>query len=84
MNYLTKERKDLLVEQLVGISGWIVSCKTKAQVKTCVDMLDRIHKESYGGKDARLIYNLGITTGIVQLQLHYMKKEQKKLAESKN
>lgn len=79
MRKLSQARKDLLVKKLIALSGWIVSCVTKEQAQTCVDMLHSINHESYGSKDEKLIYNLGITTGIVKLHLHHMKKEQDKL-----
>lgn len=81
---MDKERIDFLVNQMVGVSGWIVSCKTKVQVKVVMDFFEKINQECYGSRDVKLIYNLGITTGVMQLHVHNLKKEQEKLASVNN
>jgi len=83
MDILTKERTELLIARLVAVSGWIVSCKTKEQVKTVMDYFEKINQECYGTRNVRLVYNLGITTGVMQLAVHHLKKEQKRLASIK-
>lgn len=81
---LSQERIDFLVNQMVGVSGWIVSCKTKVQVKTVFDFFEKINTECYDNSNSKLIYNLGITTGIMKLHVHNLKKEQEKLASVEN
>lgn len=62
------------IEGLVKIADWAVSCKTLEQLETLDNFYDR-HTDRYeGNHSAKLIYNLGLVSGIIKHKKHTLKK----------
>ena len=74
---MRKQEVDLIIEKLVTIADWAVSCKTFIQLDTVKKCLDELNISTiYGTKNARLTYNVGYVDGIIKLKEHYLKPEE--------
>ena len=73
---MRKQEVDLIIEKLVTIGDWAVSCKTLLQLATVKSFLDELSETSlYGTSNARLSYNVGYVDGIIRLKEHTLKPE---------
>lgn len=62
------------IEGLVKIGDWAVSCKTLEQLETLDSFYDRHCNRYQGNHSAKLIYNLGLVSGVILHKKHTLKK----------
>lgn len=65
---------DKEIDSLVKIGDWAVSCTTLDQLETLDEFYDRHCIKYEGVNSAKLIYNLGMVSGIILHKKHTINK----------
>lgn len=71
---LTDQEIDDFINQCTTIGNWGISCKTLEQFEVVEEFFEKFNKKCYGTDNVKLVYNIGITTGVLLYKKHRLKK----------